>query len=70
MVVLLALGTNTLPLNASQQSPSTCPGGPRQQKHNSMNVHILNNSHARQKQNEKKALNQVKKKGELKWDEL
>jgi hypothetical protein len=34
----------------------TCLGGPRQQDHSSMNVHILNNLHARQKHNEKKAL--------------
>jgi hypothetical protein len=32
-----------------------------------MNAHILNNPHARQKQNEKKAFDQVKKKVELKW---
>jgi len=31
-------------------------GGPRQQDHSSMNVHILNKLHARQKHNEKKAL--------------
>ncbi len=30
----------------------------------------MNNPHARQKQNEKKALDQVKKKVESKWDEL
>jgi hypothetical protein len=35
-----------------------------------MNVCILSNPYARQKQNEKKALDQVKKKVELKWDEL
>jgi hypothetical protein len=35
-----------------------------------MNVRILNNPHARLKWNEKKALNKVKKKVELKWDEL
>ncbi len=31
-------------------------GGPRQKDHSSINVHILNNLHARQKHNEKKAL--------------
>jgi hypothetical protein len=36
--------------------PSICPGGPRQQDHGSMNARILNNPHARQKWNEKKAL--------------
>jgi hypothetical protein len=30
----------------------------------------LNNLHARQKQNQKKAIDQMKKKIELKWDEL
>jgi hypothetical protein len=35
-----------------------------------MNIRILNNPHARQKWNGKKALDQVKKKMELKWDEL
>jgi hypothetical protein len=30
----------------------------------------LNNPHARQKHNEKKALDRMKKKMELKWDEL
>jgi hypothetical protein len=30
----------------------------------------LSNPHARQKQNEKKALNKVKKKAKLEWDEL
>jgi hypothetical protein len=35
-----------------------------------MNVQILNNPHARLKWNEKKAFNKVKKKVELKWDEL
>jgi hypothetical protein len=35
-----------------------------------MNVCILNNPHAWQKQNEKKAPNQMKKKVKLKWDEL
>jgi hypothetical protein len=35
-----------------------------------MNVHILSNPHARQKWSEKKALDRVKMKAELKWDEL
>jgi hypothetical protein len=35
-----------------------------------MNAHILNNLHVRQKLNEKKAFDQVKKKVELKYDEL
>jgi hypothetical protein len=35
-----------------------------------MNIRILNNLHARQKWNGKKALDQVKKKVELKWNEL
>jgi hypothetical protein len=30
----------------------------------------LSNPHARQKRHEKKALNEVEKKEELKWDEL
>jgi hypothetical protein len=42
--------------------PSTCIGGPRQQNHHAMNDRILNNPHARQKWNEKKALDRVKKK--------
>jgi len=36
--------------------PFICHWGPRQQDHSSMNVCILNNPHARQKWNEKKAL--------------
>jgi hypothetical protein len=36
-------------------------GGPRQQDHGSMNVHILSNSHVRQKRNEKKAFDRMKK---------
>jgi len=35
-----------------------------------MNVHILNNPHVRQKLNEKKALNRMKKKTKLEWDEF
>ncbi len=44
--------------------------GPRLQDHDSMNVHILSNLHARQKQDEKKAFDRMKKKTKLKWDEL
>jgi hypothetical protein len=50
--------------------PFICPRGLRQQDHNSMNVHILSNPHAKQKRNEKKALDRMKKKVELEWDEL
>ncbi len=50
--------------------PSTHVGGPRQQNHHVMNAQILNNSHVKQKRNEKKALNKVKKKAKLEWDEL
>ncbi len=50
--------------------PSTHVKGPRQQNHHAMNVRILCNPHARQKQNEKKALHKMKKKTKLKWDEL
>jgi hypothetical protein len=46
--------------------PSTHPRGPNQQDHGSTNVRILNNLHVRQKQNEKKALDQVKKKKKIK----
>jgi hypothetical protein len=35
-----------------------------------MNPHVLSILHARQKRNEKNALDQMKKKPELKWDEL
>ncbi len=42
--------------------PSTHVGGPRQQNHHAMNARILSNLHAKQKWNEKKALNRVKKK--------
>jgi hypothetical protein len=35
-----------------------------------MIARILNNPHARQNQNEKKVLHNVKKKAELEWDEL
>ncbi len=50
--------------------PFTCVGGPRQQNHHAMNAQILSNPHARQKRNEKKAFDRMKKKAKLKWDEL
>ncbi len=50
--------------------PSICVGGPRQQNHRVMNTRILSNPHATQKQNEKKALDWMKKKVELEGDEL
>ncbi len=50
--------------------PSIHVGGPRQQNHHVINVQILNNPQARQKWNEKKVFNRVKKKVELEWDEL
>jgi hypothetical protein len=50
--------------------PSIHVGGPRQQNHHAMNVQILSNSHVRQKRNEKKAFDRVKKKAELEWDEF
>jgi len=42
--------------------PSTCVERPKQQNHHVMNAQILSNPHARQKQNENKALDRVKKK--------
>ncbi len=50
--------------------PSTHVGGPRQQNHHAMNVRILSHPYARQKRNEKKALDRVKKKEKLEWDEF
>jgi len=50
--------------------PSTRVGGPRQQNHHAMNTQILNNPHARQKWNEKKAFDTMKKKAKLEWDEF
>jgi hypothetical protein len=44
--------------------------GTKATKSPSMNARILSNPHARQKRNEKKALDRVKKKVELEWDEL
>jgi hypothetical protein len=35
-----------------------------------MNAQFFSNPHVKQKQNEKKALDRVKKKMELEWDEL
>jgi len=45
-------------------------GGPRQQNHHAMNARILSNPHAKQKQNEKKVLDRMKKKAQLEWDEF
>ncbi len=50
--------------------PSTRVGGPKQQNHHAMNAQVLSNPHARQKRNEKKAFDRVKKKAKLEWDEL
>jgi hypothetical protein len=50
--------------------PFTRVGGPRQKNHHVMNRQILSNPHARQKWHEKKVLDKVEKKVELKWDEL
>jgi uncharacterized protein YfkK (UPF0435 family) len=50
--------------------PSTGVGGPMQQNHHAMNIRILNNPHAKQKRNEKKALYKMKKKEKLEWSEL
>jgi hypothetical protein len=50
--------------------PFTCVGGLGQQNHHVMNIQILNNPHARQKWNEKKVIDSVKKKIELEWDEF
>jgi hypothetical protein len=49
---------------------STHVGGPRQQNHHDMDARILNNPHVRQKWNEKKVFDQMKKKVKLEWDEL
>jgi hypothetical protein len=58
MVVLLALGVNTLLSNASQKIKVSIylSWGALATSHGFMNVRILNNSHARQNGNEKKAL--------------
>ncbi len=50
--------------------PFTHVGGPRQKNHHVMNAQILNNPHAKQKQNENKALDRMKKKAKLEWDEF
>ncbi len=63
--VMSTFGVNTLPSNASRKimvSIYFSWGGPRQQDHGSMNVHILSNPHVRQKRNEKKAFDRMKKK--------
>jgi hypothetical protein len=72
MVAPSTLGANTLPSNASRESnyPFVRPWGPRQQDHGSLNARILGNPHAKQKWNEKKALDQMKKKVKLERDEL
>ncbi len=49
--------THSLRMQAKKsRCPSICPRGPEQQDHSFMNVHILSNPCARQKWNEKKAL--------------
>jgi hypothetical protein len=50
--------------------PSARVGGPRQQNYHAMNARILSNPHAKQKRNEKKALDRVKKKAKLEWDKI
>jgi hypothetical protein len=45
--------------------PPTHPRGLRQQNHGFMNACILSNPHARQKKNEKKPFDQMKKKAKL-----
>jgi hypothetical protein len=50
--------------------PFTHVGGPRQQKHHVMNTQILRNPHVRQKRNEKKVFDRMKKKVKLEWDEF
>jgi hypothetical protein len=50
--------------------PSIHVEGLRQQNHHAMNARILSKQHARQKLNEKKALDRMKKKAKLEWDEL
>jgi len=63
--------THSLPMQAKKsRHPSIHSRGLRQQDHGSMNARILSNPHANQKRNEIKAFDQVKKKVDLKWDEL
>ncbi len=63
--------TQSLQMQAKRSwCPFIRPGGPRQQDHGSMNIHILNNPHVRQKQNEKKAPWSTKEEVKLKWDEF
>jgi hypothetical protein len=59
-----------LRMELSKYGRPICVGGPRQQNHHVMNARILSNPHARQKWNENKAFDRVKKKTELEWDEL
>jgi len=58
MFALSTLGANTLPSNVSKKIKASIylSWGPRQQDHGYMNARILNKPHARQKWNEKKAL--------------
>ncbi len=81
MHVLILIQSNGCSINIwNEHTPFECKSrdqsihllilGARQQDQDSMNAHILSNPHVRQKQNEKKTLDQVKKKVELKWDEL
>jgi hypothetical protein len=78
MHVLVLMQSNGCSVNIwNEQNPFECkPGdqnihlfilGARQQDHDSMNARILNNLHVRQSRMRR---NQVKKKVELKWDEL
>jgi len=46
--------------------PSTRVGEPKQQNHHAMNVQILSNPHAKQKWNERKALDRMKKDSKVK----
>jgi len=72
MVVLSMLEqTHSLQMQARKlKHLSTHPRGPRQQNYDFMDARTLNNPHVKQKRNEKKAFDQMKKKMELKWDEL
>jgi hypothetical protein len=72
MATLSTFGQQTQASHGARQiyRPSIHVGEPRQQNHRVMNAQILSNPHARQKRNEKKALDRVKKKAELEWDEL
>jgi hypothetical protein len=50
--------------------PSIRPRGFKQQNHISMILWFLSNPHAKQKCNEKKVFDQIKKKAKFKWDEF